>query len=137
VAAIHIAAFFLLLMYQQEIAATIHQLHLNFTVEAYTEQYNSAVITPCMVHIVLSLIFLLILRSLYRKPTRAIRIRLTILLVIQILAHATIPITISTLPSQTVAVILVQSVSFIFELCALYFLWIPLASKAYFTNSTQ
>jgi hypothetical protein len=73
---------------------------------------------------------LLVLRARGLKNRR--RIFLTVLLGIQLLAHASLPITLHELPGYGAIIIAVQAVSITFELTALWFLWAHPASKAWF-----
>lgn len=134
VSAIHVIALILLQTHSQEISATIHQLRPNMSAETFQQAYTQAVTTPSIVHIVLPILLLLAMRSVWVKKTPFSRMCLSLLLLIQILAHATIPITVATLPQEATTVIAVQGLSFVFELAALIWLWATKDSRAYFKN---
>ncbi|MEV6411737.1 hypothetical protein [Kribbella sp. NPDC051718] len=84
-----------------------------------------------LVHVVALIPLLLAFRLRTLKAHK--RIFLTVLLGIQLLAHASLPITLHELPGYGGAVIAVQAVSLVFEVSALWLLWATDDSKAWFT----
>jgi hypothetical protein len=128
VAAIHVLALVLILDHRDVIAAAVAAAHPTGDADALTRSALTQSIVP---HVVLALLL----------PLRAARLRggrpgtrrfLTAILVIQLLAHATLPIVLAELPGYGGWVIAVQAASLVFEVAALSWLWTPAAGR-YFT----
>jgi hypothetical protein len=119
VAAIHVVALVLLYSHRDVIHAAIAAQHPGADVDALADSALWQSIVP---HVVLAI--LLPVRALRlasgRKRSRTI---LTVILGIQIAAHATLPMVLNELPGYAMPVVLVQAVSFVFEVSALVLLW--------------
>src|SRR3954468_1791249 len=119
VAAIHVLALALVVTHRDVIAGAIAAQHPGADVDALA---NAAVWQSAIPHIVLAI--LLPLRALrLRNGRRSSRIILTVVLGIQLLAHASLPVTLSQLPGYGPWVIAVQAFSLVFEVTALVLLW--------------
>jgi len=134
VAAIHVVALFLILTHRDVIAGAIAAAHPSAT-GAELDKLTSAALTQSIIpHVVLAVLL----------PLRAWRLRggrrfgqwfLTVVLAIQLAAHASLPIVLAELPGYGAAVIAVQAVSLVFEVAALWLLWTP-AARRYFSPRT-
>jgi hypothetical protein len=128
VAAIHVLALLLVLMHRDVISAALAAQHPGAEADALA---GSAVLQSALPHVILAI--LLPLRALrLRNGRRSTRLILTVVLIIQIAAHATLPMVLAELPGYGAWVIAVQAVSLMFEVAALYLLWTR-ESTAYFT----
>jgi hypothetical protein len=117
VAAIHVVALLLIVQHRDVIEAAVAAKNAGADV-------NGAVLQSVIPHIILAV--LLPLRALrLRSGRRKSRTVLTVVLAIQLAAHATLPMVLGELPGYAVAVIAVQAVSLAFEITALCLLWSP------------
>jgi hypothetical protein len=118
VAAIHIVAIALILMHRDD-------LH-----PGPNDDVNGLLLQSLVPHVILAI--LLPLRALrLARGRRKSRTVLTVVLAVQILAHATLPMVMRELPGYGGWIIAVQAVSFVFEVAALAYLWSP-AARAFF-----
>jgi hypothetical protein len=123
VAAVHVAAIGLLLTHRDALHAGQLALHPDGDIGALTE---AALLQSLIPHVVLAV--LLPLRALrLADGRRRSRIFLTVLLSVQILAHATAPMVVRELPGYGGWIVAVQAVSLVFEAGALAYLWSPSA----------
>jgi hypothetical protein len=119
VAAIHVVALVLIYQHQDVISAALAAQHPGANIEALT---HDTVLQSAIPHLVLAV--LLPVRALRLRPGRpGSRVVLTVILCIQILAHATLPITLKELPGYEPWIIVIQAVSLVFEVFALYTMW--------------
>lgn len=119
VAAIHVLALALVLSHRNVIAGALAASHPGADVDALA---GAAVWQAAIPHVVLAI--LLPLRALrLRNGKRSSRIFVTVALGIQLLAHASLPMTLGELPGYGPWVIAVQALSLVFEVAALVLLW--------------
>jgi hypothetical protein len=125
VAAIHVVALLLILLHRDVISAAVAARNPGGDVDKLT---SDAVLQGVIPHVVLAVVL----------PLRALRLRdgrgsartwLTVLLAIQLLAHASLPIVLAELPGYGPWVIGVQTFSLLFEVTALWLLWTPQARR--------
>jgi hypothetical protein len=122
VAAIHVVALLLILWHRDVIAASVAAHHPELTGAALDKLSSSTVMQSVIPHVVLAV--LLPLRAWrLRRGRRWTQLFLTVLLAIQVAAHATLPIVLAELPGYGAAVVAVQAVSLVFEVAALGLLW--------------
>jgi hypothetical protein len=132
VAAIHVLALALVLTHRGVIAGAIAAQHPGADVDALA---NSAVWQAAVPHVVLAI--LLPLRAWrLRNGRRSSRVIVTVVLGIQLLAHASLPMTLGELPGYGPWVIAVQAVSFVFEVTALVLLWTK-ESTVFFRSASR
>jgi hypothetical protein len=128
VAAIHVLALLLIFTHRDVIAASLAARHPQATATELDALTRSALLQAVLPHVVLAM--LLTLRAWrLRNGRRSGRIALTVMLAIQVAAHASLPIVLAELPGYAAAVIAVQAVSLVFELAALWLLWSPEARR--------
>ena len=124
VAAIHGLALILVLTHRDVIAGALAAQHPGADIGALTD---AAVWQSVIPHVVLAI--LLPRRALRLASGRpSARIVLTVVLGIQVAAHATLPMVLAELPGYGVWIIGLQAVSLVFELVALRLLWTSEAS---------
>jgi hypothetical protein len=127
VAAIHVMALALVLLHRDVIAGAMAVQHPGGDIEALT---TAAVLQAVFPHAILALVLPLRAKRLATgRPSS--RIVLTVMLAIQVAAHATLPMVLAELPGYAPWVIGVQAVSLVFELAALRLLW-TVESSVYF-----
>jgi hypothetical protein len=132
VAAIHVLALILVLTHRDVIAGALAGQHPGADADALA---NAAVWQAAIPHIVLAI--LLPLRALrLRSGKRSSRIIVTVVLGIQLAAHASLPMTLSELPGYGGWVIAVQAVSLVFEVAALVLLWAQ-ESTVFFRSASR
>jgi hypothetical protein len=132
VAAIHVLALILVLTHRDVIAGALAAQHPGADADALA---GAAVWQAAIPHIVLAILLPLRARRL-GNGKRWTRIIVTVVLGVQLLAHATLPMTLSELPGYGGWVIAVQAVSFVFEVAALAQLWTK-QSTAFFRSSSR
>ena len=132
VAAIHVLALLLVLTHQDVIAGALAAQHPGADVDTLAE---AAVWQSAIPHIVLAILLPLRARRLGNGQPKS-RIVLTIVLGIQLLAHASLPMVLGELPGYGFAVIAVQAVSLVFEVTALVLLWTN-ESSAFFRSHSR
>jgi hypothetical protein len=116
VAAVHLLAIVLLLVNQAAVAEG-------------TSRTNYTGPSQVVVHIVLAVLFALAAAVL---PRRWGRVAATVLLGLQLLAHATLPLVVAMLPAFAAQIVLVQLFSLVFEVAALWLLWGSRASREHY-----
>ena len=84
-----------------------------------------------IVHVVFGTLFILACVAV-RTGRNWLRIVVTVLLVIQVLAHLSLPTLIALLPGEAVAITAVQVISLLFEVAALFLLWRPRPIRLFF-----
>src|SRR5512142_1787590 len=132
VAAVHVVAIALLLTHRDALHAGQSALHPGGDIDALT---RAALLQSLVPHIVLAV--LLPLRALrLADRRRKSRVVLTVVLGLQILAHATLPMVVRELPGYGGWIVAVQAVSLVFELGALACLWSP-GARDYFRSAAQ
>jgi hypothetical protein len=132
VAAIHVLALLLVLTHRDVIAGAIAAQHPGADVTALAA---SAVWQAAIPHIVLAVLFPLRAWRL-RNGRPSSRIVLTVVLGIQLLAHASLPMVLGELPGYGVWVIAIQAVSLVFEIAALVLLWTK-DSNSFFRSTSR
>jgi hypothetical protein len=130
VAVIHVLALVLVLLHRDVIAGAMAAAHPTGDVDALTDAAVKQAVIP---HVVLAILLPLRAWRLRRGRTGA-RTFLTVVLIIQVLAHLTLPMVLAELPGYAGWVIAVQAVSLVFELAALWWLWTPAAGR-FFTSA--
>ena len=119
VAAIHVVALVLVLQHQDVISAALAAQRPGADIGALT---RATVLQSVIPHVVLAV--LLPIRAFRLNPAKpGSRIVLTVVLGVQILAHATLPMVTRELPGYGPWIIAVQAVSLVFEVAALCNLW--------------
>lgn len=131
VAIVHLVALTLLLAYRDTIVSTVAARNPALTAAQVAQVARSVVLQSAVPHVVLAVVLLWRARALVSRRARSRGI-LTAVLTLQILAHATLPITVHQLPSFAAAVIAVQATSLVFEVSALVLLWRSAAVRAWF-----
>jgi hypothetical protein len=114
---IHYLAIFLIATHRQEAVSSAMTQYL----------FNSSIV----VHVISGTLFVLF-ALLVRSGRNWLRILITVLLVIQLLAHLSLPTLMALLPSEAVFTLTVQAVSLLFELAALFLLWFSRPVRLYF-----
>jgi hypothetical protein len=132
VAAIHVLALVLVLTHRDVIAAALAAQHPGADADTLA---NAAVWQAAIPHIVLAVVLPLRAWRL-RNGRRSSRIIVTAVLGIQLLAHASLPMTLSELPGYGASVIAVQAVSLVFEVAALVLLWTK-ESTVFFRSASR
>jgi hypothetical protein len=132
VAAIHVLALALVLTHRDVIAGALAASHPGADAGALA---GAAVWQAAIPHIVLAVLLPLRARRLGNgKP--ASRIIVTVVLGVQLLAHASLPMTLGELPGYGAWVIAVQAVSLVFEVAALVLLWTK-ESTVFFRSASR
>lgn len=132
VAAIHLIALALIATHTGAFAASVAATHGDLGPEAVRGMARTLMLQSVVPHIVLAVVFILRARAL-RAGRRRTRTVLTVLLAVQMIAHATLPITLNQLPDYAPAVIAIQATSLAFEVSALVLLWSRSARDWYST----
>lgn len=131
VAAVHLAALVLIAWHVNVIRDALASAHPGVTTAQLAELTQSQVLSSVVPHVVLAVVL----------PWRAYRLRsarprsrtiLTVLLALQLAAHATLPMVLAVLPGYAAWVIAVQGFSLAFEITALWLLWVPGPARAFF-----
>lgn len=104
--------------------------HRQEAVPSAMTQYllNSSIV----VHVIFGTLFILC-AWLIRTGRNWLRLCVTVLLAIELLAHLSLPTIIALLPGEAIATIIVQAISLLFELAALFLLWFPRPTRLFFT----
>lgn len=136
VAAVHLAALVLVLTHRDVIAATTAADHPDWMSARIGAQAGAQVWQSAVPHVVIPLLLLWRASTLRTGRPRA-RTVLTVLLGVQVLAHATLPLTLHQLPGYGPAVLAVQAFSLAFEVTALVLLWAPRSSRAWFRGDRE
>jgi hypothetical protein len=118
VVAVHLLAIWLLSVNQREVTEGMRRVR-------YTG------VSQSLVHIVFAGAFALTALALVRG-WRWSRLIGTLLLLLQFLAHSTLPLVLAILPTFAIQIVIVQFLSLVFELTTLYLLWFPKPSRAFF-----
>jgi hypothetical protein len=84
-----------------------------------------------VVHGIFGTLFILF-ALLVRIGRNWLRILTTVLLVLELFAHLSLPSVIALLPGEALPTIVVQSISLLFELAALFLLWFSRPARLYF-----
>lgn len=127
VAAVHLVALVLLMTHQDVIRSSVVADHPGWTGAQVARQTRTLVTQSLIPHIVLPLILTVRGSRLLAGRARG-RGLLTTVLVIQVLAHATLPISLHELPGYATPLVAVQAFSLVFEVTALVGLWTTSAS---------
>ena len=130
---VHLVALVLLLTHRDVIHSTVLSDNPGWSPDKVDEQTSSLVWQSVIPHILIPILLAIRARGLKNRR----RVFLTVLLGIQLLAHASLPITLHELPGYGAIIIAVQAVSLVFELTALWFLWFHPASKAWFSPRVE
>jgi hypothetical protein len=132
VAAVHVLALVLLVVNRHALLDAATAQHPDWTAARLRELADGRFFQSAVPHVVLPVI--LTVRALALRSGRSRRrVFLTVLLCIQLAAHATFPLQRQMLPSFTGWLLLVQGFSLVFELAALVLLWAPAESRRWFT----
>jgi len=132
VAAIHVLALALVLTHRDVIAGALAASHPGADADALA---GAAVWHAAIPHIVLAVLLPLRARRL-GNGKQSSRIIVTVVLGLQLLAHASLPMTLGQLPGYGAWVIAVQAVSLVFEVAALALLWTK-ESTAFFRSASR
>ncbi|NEA35646.1 hypothetical protein [Streptomyces sp. SID13031] len=132
---VHLVALILLLTHRDVIHGTVLADNPGWSADQVDDQTHSLVLQSAIPHVLIPLLLAFRAKALKSRKSRT-RIFLTVLLGIQLLAHASLPITLHELPGYGAAVIAVQAVSLVFELSALWLLWATEDSRAWFVRAT-
>jgi hypothetical protein len=114
----------------------IHYLDI-FLIAGHRQEAVSSAMTQYLfnsstvVHAIFGTLFVLF-ALLIRTGQNWLRILVTGLLVLQLLAHLSLPTIMALLPSEAVFTLTVQAVSLLFELAALFLLWFSRPARLYF-----
>jgi hypothetical protein len=128
VAAIHVVALLLIFTHRDVMSAALAARHPQANPTELDALTRAALYQSVIPHIVMAI--LLPMRAWrLRRGRRSSRLILTVVLAIQLVAHASLPIVLAELPGYGAAVIAVQGVSLVFELTALWLLWSPEARR--------
>jgi hypothetical protein len=120
VAVIHVLAMGLLLVNAQEVAEGMRRTH-----------YVGG--SPVVTHIVFAVLLVLLAGGLALGTGRRwMRIAVTVVLTLQLLAHATLPAVVAILPAHAVEIVAVQAASLVLEIATLWLLWFAGPSRAWF-----
>jgi hypothetical protein len=136
VAAVHLVALVLVLTHQGDIAATTAADHPDWAPDRVAEQASSQVWESVLPHVLIPVLLLWRASTLRSRRPRA-RVVLTVLLGVQLLAHASLPITLHQLPGYAPVVLAVQAFSLVFEVAALVLLWGPRDSREWFVAAPR
>jgi hypothetical protein len=128
---VHLVALVLLLTHRDVIHSTVLSDHPGWSPDQVDTQTSSLVWQSVVPHVLIPLLLVFRARALKSGRPRA-RTFLTVLLAIQLLAHASLPVTLHELPGYAVIIIAVQTISLIFELSALWLLWAHPTSRTWF-----
>jgi hypothetical protein len=132
VAAIHVLALALVLTHRDVITGALAASHPGADADALA---GAAVWQAAIPHIVLAV--LLPLRAVrLGNGKRSSRIIVTVVLGVQLLAHASLPMTLGELPGYGAWVIAVQAISLVFEVAALVLLWTK-ESTGFFRSASR
>jgi hypothetical protein len=134
VAAVHLVALVLVLTHRADILATTAADHPDWAPDRIAEQASSQVWESVLPHVLIPVLLLWRASGLRTRRPRA-RIVLTVLLGVQLLAHATLPMTLHQLPGYAPVIIAVQAFSLVFEVAALALLWGPRESREWFASA--
>lgn len=135
VAAVHLAALVLVLTHTDVIRDALANTNPDITSTRLDDLAQTQVVSSVVPHILLPLLLLWRAYRL-RQGRPSSRIWITVLLVIQLLAHATLPMVLAVLPGYEGWVIAVQAFSLVFELATLWLLWVPAPMRALFRRRT-
>jgi hypothetical protein len=122
VAGVHLVALALIATHADIFASSIAADYPHLNAHQMHVQTRALLLQSAIPHLVLATALLLRARALNSGRPRA-RMLLTVLLSVQMLAHATLPITLHQLPGYTLTILTVQAVSLAFEIAALTLLW--------------
>jgi hypothetical protein len=131
VAAVHVAALVLVLTHRGVITTTAFADHPDWPAAQVDSEATSLVLQSVLPHVLIPVLLLWRASTLRSRRPRA-RTVLTVLLCVQVAAHATLPITLHELPGYGGWVIAVQALSAVFEVAALALLWGPRSSREWF-----
>jgi hypothetical protein len=130
---VHLVALLLLLTHRGVIHGTVLSDHPGWSGDQVDSETNSLVWQSVVPHILIPLLLIFRARALKSRRPGA-RTFLTVLLAIQLAAHATLPITLHELPGYTATIVTVQAISLAAELTALYHLWLTPTSRTWFAK---
>ena len=134
VAAVHVAALILIGLHVDVIRGSVAAAHPGIDAGRLSELTGTQVLSSVVPHVLL--VVLLSWRAWRLRSGRPrTRIVVTILLAVQLLAHATLPTVLRMLPGYGGWVTGVQAFSLVFELAALWLLWAPKQVRAYFRRA--
>jgi len=132
VAAVHVVAIALLLTHRDALHAGQPALHPGADIDALT---RAALLQSLIPHIVLAVVLPIRALRLADRRRRS-RVVLTVVMGLQVLAHATVPMAVRELPGYGGWIVAVQAVSLVFEVGALAYLWSP-SARAFFRSDRQ
>jgi hypothetical protein len=135
VAAVHVAALALILTHVDVVRTALAASHPNVTAAKLADLTQSQVLSSVVPHVVFAIVLPLCAYRLLTGRSRA-RTVLTVLLALQIAAHATLAMVLAVLPGYALWVIGVQAFSLVFEVAALWLLWGTAPAKRFFARST-
>jgi hypothetical protein len=131
VAAVHLVALVLIALHVDVIRGATAAAHPDLAADRIDALTRSQVFSSVVPHVVLALVLPWRAWAL-RSGRRSARIILTVLLGLQLLAHATLPVVLRELPGYAGWVIAVQAFSLVFELLALWLIWVPAPVREFF-----
>jgi hypothetical protein len=131
VVVVHLVAAVLLVLHRDVINHAIAAAHPTWPAARAGSVATSLFSSSLAVHLVLAAVLLIRGRSL-RSGRPLVRVFITALLVLQLLAHATIRTQLDMLPGYAGWLLAVQGFSLIFELATLWLLWGTPDGRAYF-----
>jgi hypothetical protein len=117
-----VLALILIVLHREVFTATVAQAHPGLSAAKIDARGRALFLSMLAPHAVLAPALAIRARQLGRGTKRA-RTMLTFLLGLQIAAHATIPYQNAILPGYLGWLVTVQSISFVFEVAALWWLW--------------
>lgn len=133
IAGIHLLALLLIIAHHDVLRASVAADHPDLTLARIDGLARSQLLQSALPHILVPALLLWLAHRLATARPQ-VRTRLTIVLVIQVLAHATLPLVLHRLPGYGMSIIAVQTCSLMFEITALTLLWRP-QSRAWFEGS--
>jgi hypothetical protein len=133
IAAIHVLALALVATHRDAIAAAVASAHPGWPGARIDREAFSRFLQSLVPHAILPVVLVVRGRRLLAGGRRA-RLVITILLGVQLAAHATLPLQLERFPGYGPWLIAVQAVSLAFEGAALWLLWRPRPARAYFAG---
>jgi hypothetical protein len=131
VAAVHVLALALLVVNRHALAVAVADQHPDWTAARVQSLADDRFVQSVVPHVVLAIVLTVRALAVRRGRSRG-RGLLTVVLVLQLAAHATFPFQAQMLPTFVGWLVLVQGFSLVFEVSALWLLWRPDASRRWF-----
>jgi hypothetical protein len=131
VAAVHVLALTLLVINRHALVVAVADQHPDWTATRVQTLADDRFVQSVVPHVILAIALTIRALAVRRGRTRG-RGFLTVVLVLQLAAHATFPFQAQMLPTFVGWLLLVQGISLVFEVSALWLLWRPEASRRWF-----